>query len=206
MTSPPPAGIMGDVRTKGRRVAIAVSVLGVATIVGAGMVVRDRVFEEWFLYRFRTGEEKPKVEAVDWLRRHRIPLTFFSWDLAVEFLQWQERNQIPPGEKTREEIKRDSPTVDLSVQNYDFRIISLDWRGKSRFGIRGKNGPIYVFWKRGSHYNLVGGFLGESVDIVGTGDCPLVMLHYHVSVNAEPPMGFPFVDGTFNRGDLAEFK
>jgi len=126
-------------------------------------------------------------------------LTFASWDSAIEFLQW--RHLIPLGEKEREQTKQHSSTRDTNVRGVDFRIIALDWRGKSRFGIRGQNGPIYVFQRERSRYKLAGGFLGSRLDIVVVDDAIVALAYYHVSAAGEPPTKYPFIEGRFNHVD-----
>jgi hypothetical protein len=124
------------------------------------------------------------------------PAVFMSWDLAVEHLQW--RQGIVAGQKQREEIKEHSVIKDVSVGGIDFRIIYLNWRGESRFGIRGSNGPNYVFQVDGEEYKLVGGFHGSRVEIAENDNPIMALAYYHVSAAGNPPIRFPLVDGMFN--------
>ncbi len=132
-------------------------------------------------------------------KKRREPAVFESWDLAIEHLQW--RQGIAFGEKQREEIKEQSVIKNVNVRGIDFRIIYLDWRGKSKFGIRGSNGPNYVFQLDDGRYKLVGGFHGSGIEIVENNNPIVALAYYHVSAAGNPPTRYPLVDGLFNYVD-----
>jgi len=123
-------------------------------------------------------------------------LTFASWDDSVAFLQ--NRHRIPDGETQREQCKRDSVTTDIEVNGRIFRTIMLDYRGESKFGIRGQNGPIYVFALSGHKYALVGGFLGSRIVLTHERGKTFAKVYTHVSAWETPVDTYPFRDGVFN--------
>jgi len=153
-----------------------------------------------------TNEKMPVSERpLEGLERAELAV-FDSWDEAVEFLQW--RHLIPVTEQAREETKRDSVVGDVKVKGLSFRIINLDWKGKSRFGIRGRNGPVYIFQQVDDKYKLAGGFLAESADVIVEDGVITAVDRYHISAGEHPSIKYPFKDGKFNdinlqgRGDV----
>lgn len=139
-------------------------------------------------------------------RSAQVALTFASWDDSVAFLQ--KRHLIPDDESHREQCKRDSVTNDVQISGRTFRTVMLDYRGESRFGIRGQNGPIYVFLRSGDQYALVGGFLGSRIDVVHERGDTIAKVYTHVSAWETPVDSYPFQAGVFNvidpnaRGDV----
>jgi hypothetical protein len=125
---------------------------------------------------------------------------FDSWDKAVEFLQW--RHVIPVTETAKEQTKKDSVIRDVNVEGITFRIINLDWKGKSRFGIRGKNGPVYIFQLEKEKYKLVGGFLAESADVFVDNGVITAVDRHHISVAEHPSGRYPLINGVFNQVSL----
>ena len=71
------------VKTKGRRVALAAGAMGIATIALAAFLGRDRIAEEWWLWRFSRGlgiEEKTRaIERLGELRSSRAVPLMVSW-------------------------------------------------------------------------------------------------------------------------------
>lgn len=79
-------------KPRGRRVAIAAAVLGLATLAATGFILRERVLEEWNIHRFRTGDDRSKQAALEWMGEHGREA---SWISLAELLSRVElsRNQ-----------------------------------------------------------------------------------------------------------------
>ncbi len=56
---------------KGRRVAIVAACLAAATVAGTGVALRDRIQEEWYLWRLERGSDREKDRAATHLGRLR---------------------------------------------------------------------------------------------------------------------------------------
>ena len=50
-------------RRRGKAIALTATTLGLAVLVGAGIAAKDRIAEEWWIYKLRTGDEEEKKEA-----------------------------------------------------------------------------------------------------------------------------------------------
>jgi hypothetical protein len=56
-------------RRRGKAVAITAVVLGLGVLVGAGMAAKDRIVEEWWIHKLKTGSEEEKKAAAERLGR-----------------------------------------------------------------------------------------------------------------------------------------
>jgi hypothetical protein len=54
-------------RRRGKAVAITAVVLGLGVLVGAGMAAKDRIVEEWWIYKLKTGDEEENKVAAETL-------------------------------------------------------------------------------------------------------------------------------------------
>jgi len=58
-----PASTMADVNRRGKIVAMSTVVVGVVVLVAAGIVGKDRIREEWWIYKLQSGEPDDQVRA-----------------------------------------------------------------------------------------------------------------------------------------------
>ncbi|MBI4601949.1 MAG: hypothetical protein HY721_08310 [Planctomycetes bacterium] len=56
---------MTDVNRRGKAIAISTAVLGVVVLVAAGLAAKDRIREEWYLHKLKTGEQNEREVAAE---------------------------------------------------------------------------------------------------------------------------------------------
>ncbi len=53
------------VKRRGKSIAISTAVIGVVVLVAAGIVSKDRIIEDWYIWRLEKGSEEAQVAAVE---------------------------------------------------------------------------------------------------------------------------------------------
>src|SRR5262245_5607890 len=54
---------MRTMKTKGRRIAIVMGLLGVVMMIGTGIATKDRVLERWYVWKLDTGYHEERLAA-----------------------------------------------------------------------------------------------------------------------------------------------
>jgi HEAT repeat protein len=82
-------------RPKGKRIAFAVTTLGIATLAIAGFLLRGPILERWYLHKFEAGTSEEQENAIKKLGD--VGSEFGLIRLHKQFLQWFFPNKLQVG-------------------------------------------------------------------------------------------------------------
>jgi HEAT repeat protein len=107
-------GNMGDMEGRGKRVAMLAVAGGIIGLAGAGIASREWIYEEWCIWRSRSGDVDAQLAAIQWLEAKKSPraIPTLIANLYAENLQPHgERNEVSMDGRSAVALIRIGPPV-----------------------------------------------------------------------------------------------
>lgn len=104
---------------RGRRVAWLAGVLGAVVLVALGVAAKDRILEEWYLYRLEAGSEKEREAAAEVILELRSVRALVPVMVAL----------LPPRDLQPVTNANEAEDLSLPLMDMDIRILFMSSRG-----------------------------------------------------------------------------